>query len=102
MLLYNTTFGIDASVESEFLNWLRTEFIAVSTADGEYFTLPELFYVNAQQEPGIKSIALHLRAQDAGDINRWYEDHGSRLFNTIMQRWNGRVVFFSTTLEMIQ
>ena len=102
MFLYNTTFGIDVSIEEQFIAWLRSEFIPTSTCDGEYFDNPELFYVNAQQEQGIKSIALHLRAPNEEAINRWYEDHGSRLFNTIMQRWNGRAVFFSTTLELLK
>ncbi len=101
MHLYNTTFGVDKAVETEFLNWLKAEFIPSAVADSEYFTSPELFKVGMEAEPGVASYALHLRAANVDDIARWYEDHGSRLFSTILERWNQRVVFFSTTLEAI-
>ncbi len=102
MLLYNTTFGIDAAIEREFVEWLRTEFIPSATSDGEYFTAPELFRVEAESEPGVTSLALHLRACSRDDIETWYADHGSRLFDTILQRWPSRAVFFSTTLSELQ
>ena len=31
MHIYNITFGVDPAVEKEFLDWLRNEFISVST-----------------------------------------------------------------------
>ena len=102
MLLYNTTFGIDRAIEKEFIDWLRSEFIPSATADGEYFTSPALFRVEAQNEPGATSLALHLRAASRTDIETWYADHGSRLFDELLQRWPSRAVFFSTTLSEIQ
>lgn len=98
MYLYNTTFGIDPAIEQEFFTWLYNEFIPASTADGEYFSQPELFRV-LTGEPGNNTFALHMRAADIDDINRWYADHGSRLFNDLIQRWHGRAVYFTTTLE---
>ncbi len=102
MLLYNTTFGIDTTIEAEFVEWLRAEFIPTAIADGEYFTAPELFRVEAQTEPGVTSLALHLRAKSRDDISTWYADHGSRLFDDILKRWPSRAVFFSTTLSVMQ
>lgn len=102
MLIYNTTFGIDAAIENEFIEWLRAEFIPSAVADGEYFTDPELFRVEAEHEPGVTSLALHLRAASREDIATWYADHGSRLFDAILKRWPSRAVFFSTTLSALQ
>ena len=100
MHIYNTTFGIDPAVETEFIEWLRSEFIPAATADGEYFSSPELMRV-ITDEPGVNSIALHLRAESKDDIARWYEDHGSKHFDFIQRKWNGHVVFFSTTLTLL-
>lgn len=97
MYIYNTTFGVDPALEKEFLEWLASEFIAVSTVDGEYFHDPELFKVQTG-DPQNNTFALHLRADDIDDINRWYADHGARLFDHLMSRWGGRVVYFTTTL----
>ena len=100
MHIYNTTFGVDPSLETEFIAWLRSDFIPAATADGEYFTSPELMRV-VTGDPDVITLALHLRAGSTDDIDRWYEDHGSRHFDYIQRKWNGRVVFFSTTLTKI-
>lgn len=97
MHLYNTTFGVSKDVEKEFVDWLNTEFIPVSTADGEYFSQPELLRVHSA-DPEANTLALHMRAADLNDINLWYEDHGARLFDYITKTWNGKVVYFCTTL----
>lgn len=101
MHIYNTTFGIDTRIENEFIDWLRHEFIPTAVEDGEYFTGHELFRVATQADPGVISLALHLRAEDTADIDRWYADHGSRLYAEILNRWNGSAVYFTTTLEGI-
>lgn len=98
MHLYNTTFGVAKSVEKEFVEWLNQEFIPASTGDGQYFHSPELMRVHST-DPDANTLALHLRADSLDDINLWYEDHGSRLFDYIQRRWNGHVVFFCTTLS---
>lgn len=100
MHIYNITFGVDPTVEAEFLAWLRAEFIPRSTADGEYFSSPELMRV-LSNDPKVNSFALHMRAKELDDIAKWYEDHGSTLFDHIQKKWNGRVVFFSTTLSLM-
>ncbi|MGN0211241.1 MAG: DUF4286 family protein [Muribaculaceae bacterium] len=101
MLLYNTTFGVDKAIQDKFIQWLRLEFIPIST-DSEYLSQPELFRVNSNAtDPSMANFALHFRADSREDIENWYQDHGSSLFDQIMQIWNGQVVFFSTTLESL-
>ncbi len=102
MFIYNITFGFDKSLEKQFIGWLKYEFIPTSTEDNEYFSSPELFYVRTQQDPGVNTVALHMRANSKADIDNWYSDHGSRLFDSIMKQWNGSVVFFATTLEAVE
>lgn len=100
MHIYNTTFAVDPSVEAELIEWLRNEFIPSATDSGEYFSAPELMRVLGS-DPAANTLALHMRAAELDDISRWYEDHGSRLFDYAQRRWNGRVAFFSTTLALI-
>lgn len=102
MLLFNTTFSFDPAIEEEFIQWLHSEFIPSAINDGEYFFEPELFsFPGADDTPAV-NYALHLRAHSQNDINNWYEDHGSRLFAHILNRWPNRAVFFSTTLDKIK
>lgn len=103
MYIYNTTFGIEPSVKDDVMNWLRTEFIP--SGDGipgedTYIFRPEILRI-MNGEPGIVSLAVHFRVDSLEDIDHWYADHGSRLFSYVNERWNGKVVFFSTTLEIL-
>lgn len=101
MLLYNTTFAIEPSIEQEFLQWLHSEFIPSATADGQYFDSPELFRIESRAGDDAISFALHLRASSRDEIETWYADHGSRLLAYLMQHWNGRALCFSTTLTAL-
>lgn len=100
MIIYNITFGVDNSVLTEFVQWLRDEFIPKSLAESEYFPSAELMKV-VNDDPAVTSLALHLRADSVNDLNLWYEDLGSALFDHIQKRWSGSVVFFPTTLEVL-
>ncbi len=99
-MIYNITFGVDNLVCTEFIQWLRDEFIPVSLAENEYFAGAELMKV-VNDDHEVTSLALHLRADSVNDLNVWYEDCGSRLFDYIQRKWAGRVVFFTTTLEVL-
>ncbi len=103
MTLYNTTFAIDPELRDEFIAWLRDEFIPTATADGEYFESARLFTVDTlQPDSEALSLALQMETSEVDNINLWYADHGSRLFDHIMNRWPGRAVFFSTTLTGVE
>jgi len=101
MLLYNITFGVDPDSKEGFIEWLNSQFIPVSVADHEYFSSPELMKV-LTADTSVDSYALHMRAENLNDISLWYEDHGSRLFDYIQKHWNGKVVFFATTLQILK
>lgn len=104
MYLYNTTFAVDIQVEDDLINWLKKDFIP-SAVDEKYFIIsPELKPAILRVlggEPGISSLAVHLYTDCIQNIEDWYSDHGSALFSDVIDRWQGRVVFFSTTLECL-
>ncbi len=102
MFLYNTTFAIDEAIEQDFIKWLKEEFVPAAVVDdGEYFSAPEVMRVLHTPEPGTANFAVHLRAADRDNIEKWYADHGSRLFADLINRWNGRIAYFSTVLELL-
>lgn len=103
MHIYNITFTLEKELEQEIISWLREEFIPRSvTADGEYFGSAELLRVGHTLEPGTASLALHLRTDDAANIDDWYADRGCVLFDAMLKRWPERVVYFPTLLEVIE
>lgn len=102
MYIYNITFAVDKEKKEDFLRWLNAEFVAVSLEDKEYFYQHDLLQVCTDARQGeALSIALQMRAAEKDDIDRWYQDHGSRLFDHILNHYNGAVVFFTTTLKSL-
>lgn len=99
MYLYNTTFAIDRDIESSVIDWLTSEYIPSAVADG-FFTAPDILSV-INNDPDVRSVAVHLYTDDLSNIDNWYADHGARLFASVIERWQGKVVFFSTTLESL-
>lgn len=104
MYLYNTTFAVESDLENEVVEWIKKDFIPSATED-EYFldnpgASPHILRVLGG-EPGVTSLAVHLFTESIEDIEKWYSDHGSRLFGSVIERWQSRVMFFSTTLEVL-
>lgn len=104
IILYNTTFAIEAPLEKEVMKWLEDEFIPSAIDDGYFLSTekhrPSIFKVMCG-ESGQVTLAVHLYTSDTEIIDKWYADHGSRLFSNALECWQGRVVFFSTTLHLI-
>ena len=103
MYLYNTTFAIDTAIEAEVIMWLKDRFIPEALEDGYFINEApsgDIFRVLGG-EPGVTSIAVHLYCDSIENIKDWYADRGSGLFSYILERWNQRVMFFSTTLECL-
>ena len=94
MHIYNTTFGVDPAVETEFIDWLRAEFIPESTADGEYFSTPELMRV-VSSDPTVNSLALHMRARELDDIDKWYADNKVQTVTTASEAEGESNPYFS-------
>lgn len=101
MYLYNTTFAADEALADKLTMWLKHQFIPEATGEGSPMHSPSLLRIAAQHEPGTVSLALHMYADSTDDINDWYADCGNGLFAQILEQWQGRVVFFSTTLEVL-
>lgn len=113
MYLYNTTFAVDKGLEDELMMWLKADFIpsAIGKDGGEmeckgYFENSDTYRPMVLSvlggEPGVTSLAVHLYTSSIHDIEDWYADYGSALFSYVMERWNSKIVFFSTTLEVKQ
>ena len=102
MYLYNITFAADKSIESELAAWLTAELMGTATSGTDaLMQRPALMRVVGQGEPGTVSLAVHMYAESTDDIERWYADHGCRLFADAVALWGDRVVFFPTTLEVL-
>ena len=99
MILYNTSFHVDESIENDFLVWLKTEAIESHRTFG--MTDPMLAKLLTSVGEGCSSFALHFHACDHSVVNRWERDGQPGLFAAMNKRWGQRALAVSTTMEVV-
>ncbi len=99
MILYNTSFHIDSTIESDFLSWLKSAVIEQSLANG--FHSPVLSRLLTAVEPGCSSFALHFQADDQSVVERWESEGRRKIMEDMFNRWGERALAFSTPMEIL-
>lgn len=100
MIIINTTFHVHHSVEADFLQWLRSEYVVSATGDGG-LVRPVLSRVMAETDPGSTGYALQMQAESMEEASGWYDGKASVLRVRMWDRWGERVLFFTTYLEVV-
>ena len=108
LFLYNTTFVAETEETETLVRWLINSLLptAIGKEGGEAYFLnqppfsPQIMKVMGSGEESV-SIAVHLYTDALENIENWYADYGAELFSEALERWNQRVMFFSTTLKSV-
>lgn len=105
MYLFNTTFQVDDAIASDFIDFLRDEYIKVACS-GCGFVQPLLTKVMAAKdavtgEPS-KRYALQMRAPSRRILDDFMTGTCPELLRLISDRWGMRVLFFSSVLEIMK
>ncbi len=99
MILYNTSFHIDSSIEREFIDWLKTE--AVEAHLGYGMKDPMLARLLTSVAEGCSSFALHVYADSDETVCRWEGEGRPGLLELMNKRWGERALAFSTAMEIV-
>ncbi len=100
MILINTTFYVEGSVETEFLRWVRDTYLPSATAlDG--FCSPALARLMLEPQDGMSGYAVQISAKDAESAAAWHDDEGARLRGELSARFGQKVLFFTTYMEQL-
>lgn len=99
MILFNTTFHLDATIEPEFLTWLKVEFIPAAITAG--FDKPLLSRIIDNIELGCAAFALQFFAPSMSEVNDWRAGRLCELIATMSTRWKDRALAFSTPMEIV-
>lgn len=100
MILYNTTFHIESSIDESFFDWIKARFIPAAMSSG--FVNPMLMRLIDRVEPGCTSYALHLYADNMDYIARWEHGVKNELVEEMMCKWGERALAFSTPMEVVE
>ncbi len=103
MILYNTTFYIDRSINSAFIEWLRQIFIVQAVKYG--LENPMLARIctpkDENADDGTVSYALHLYAKCDNQIADWIERGVPPIMRSMHDKWGELALAFSTSMEII-
>lgn len=105
MILLNTTFGVDANIAADFIEFIRRAYIPVAEASGLYGAL--LTEVrdnpseNALTHQPVRTFALQMRAPSQKTVDEFRADVVPCLYHEIGSAWGMGVGIFETTLDVI-
>lgn len=100
MILINTTFYVESSVETEFLRWVRTDYLPSATSLAG-FSYPSLARLMLEPQDGMTGYAVQVHAKDPETAVSWHDAEGARLRGELSARFGQRVLFFTTYMEQL-
>lgn len=105
MILYNTTFCIDKAVHDDFVRYVVETVIPATSRAGMYGHLLTAVRgaTDRNQLTGdtTSSLALQMRAPSQEVLDNLAASLLPRLFSEIGSRWQSKVAFFDTALDVI-
>ena len=100
MIAVNTTFYVESSVETEFLRWVRNDYLPSATSL-EGFGSPCLARLMLEPQDGMNGYAVQVCARDAETAASWHDSEGARLRGELSARFGQKVLFFTTYMEQL-
>ena len=99
MILFNTTFHLDFTIEPDFLAWIREYFIPEALSTG--LRQPLLCRLVDNIEPGCSAFALQFFVDSLTDAEVWRSNQLHKLLTEMSERWRDRALSFSTPMEVL-
>ncbi len=100
MVIYNTTFSVPKELQSEFLDFIRDEYIPLSTKNN-IIKEPRLTRVFSKDDDEGYSYALEFKAETIEALEEWNKMYGRRLYFLIMSKFRQHIQGFATILQPI-
>lgn len=101
MIIINTTFHLDKSLQEEFLEYMQQKFIPLSTKSG-ILSSARLARVFGREDDEGLSYAIEFQAADIEQLEKWNKEESKEVYNTLMETFKERLVGFSTVMQIIE
>ena len=103
MILYNTTFHIEADVYEDCLNHLKMVYMK-RASESKYLTSPvmqRVMQAGGQEMEG-ENICIQFRVKSVDDIHNWLSEMGQELQQELIAKYQSKVAGFTTLLEVVE
>lgn len=100
MLLYNTTYTLEAEVERNFLIWIKECYIPQVIEDGKLHS-PRLMKILSHSEDGTLSYSLQFEVKDSSTLHAWHLSKGRFLNEELLKVFKDKIIGFPTLMEIL-
>jgi hypothetical protein len=100
MILFNTTFNIDSSIESEWIIWARDVYFT-SALDSGFVRKHHLLSLRYETENSGSTYSLQLFFESDIHFEEYLKKHEASVMEDLSRRFGNNVVYFQTILDVI-
>lgn len=101
MLIVNTTYQVSEDCQNEWIFWVKHEYIPEVTKTAMLVN-PRFFRLLVENEPGNESYALQFEVEDVDTLENWFLRYGTEMQTTMSNRFQEKVMGFTTMMETIE
>lgn len=101
MLIFNTTYQVDNNDAREFVIFVHEQFMPATHQQGDMKN-GRLLRILSHKDPDSECFAVQFEVEDTAALHHWHTQLGQSLEKDIEKMFNGRVVGFSTIMEVIE
>ncbi|QRX63685.1 DUF4286 family protein [Dysgonomonadaceae bacterium zrk40] len=100
MIVFNTTFHVEAALQEEFVEYMLSVFIPGATRSG-LLSSPRLARVFGEEGEEGHSYAMEFTAVDIAALERWNSEESQQVVTPLLEKFKEKVVGFSTVMQTI-
>ena len=101
MLIYNTTFQVDASDAQNLVIYLHEKYIPEATKSG-VMRNARMCRILSHRDNDSECFSVQFEVEDTAQLHKWYSSEGTQLNNEILKLFKNKVVGFPTMMEVIE
>ena len=98
MIIYNVTVGVDKSIASEWLSWMKTVHIPNVMKTG-MFVSQRVLKVVTHDDPETVSYAIQYTAASIDTLKRYLDDYAPALRQEVQDKFGDKQIAYRTILE---
>lgn len=99
MYVQNISFQINASLETQWLEWMKNKFIPLFMATGCFYE--NKFYLLTVGPDQAPTYTLQLFANDTINMDIYLQKHADSLLQNINTIWGDQCFYFSTSMKIV-
>jgi hypothetical protein len=100
MIIYNTTFHIEESIQQEFIEYIQQYFIPQTIKNGLLAT-PRFSRIYGEHEDKGFSYALEFTTDTLDKLEQWNKTESAAVTTPLIEKFKEKIVGFATVMQTI-